>query len=97
VRVAIQQVNGVQAVDVSFKDGLTEVDLSPGNAVTLARLRQVIKTAGFSTTEASLIAVGEPAGARGFVVGRTDERITLAAAPQRVAAGWKLQVPAPAP
>src|SRR5262245_25158348 len=40
----MQKLDGVQTVKVSLKDGLTILDLKPDNTLTLAKLRQVIKT-----------------------------------------------------
>ena len=58
MRVAMQKVDGVQSVKVSLNDGLTILDLKPDNAVTLAKLRQVIKNNGFVSKEAQIVARG---------------------------------------
>ena len=55
----MQKVDGVQSVKVSLKDGLTILDLRQDNAVTLARLRQVIKDSGFVAKEAQVLARGQ--------------------------------------
>ena len=52
----MQKVDGVQSVRVSLNDGLTILDLKPGNAVTIARLRQIVKNNGFVSKEAGVIA-----------------------------------------
>ena len=93
----MQKVDGVQNVRVSLNDGLTILDLKPGNAVTLARLRQIIKNNGFVSKEASVVARGTTKGPRGFVVSGTNEQLSLAAAPQQVADDWRLAVAAPQP
>ena len=52
----MQKVDGVQSVRVSLNDGLTILDLKAGNAVTLAKLRQIIKNNGFVSKEATAVA-----------------------------------------
>ena len=93
----MQKVDGVQSVRVSLNDGLTILDLAPGNAVTLAKLRQIIKNNGFVSKDARVLAHGAANGERGFVVSGTNEQLTLAAAPEQIADGWRLTVPAPKP
>ena len=58
----MRKVEGVESVRVSLNDGLTILDLKPANAVTIARLRQIIKNNGFVSKEANVIAHGEPKG-----------------------------------
>ena len=89
------KVDGVQNVRVSLNEGLTILDLKPGNSVTLARLRQIIKNNGFVSKDASLIARGTAKGERIFVVSGTNEEVALAGSPQRVAEEWRLAVPPP--
>lgn len=91
----MQKVDGVQAVRVSLNDGLTTLDLKPGNAVTLAKLRQIIKKNGFVSKEASVVARGNANGARSFVVSGTNGQLPLSAPPQQVAEDWRLAVPVP--
>ena len=93
----MQKVDGVQNVRVSLHDGLTILDLKPGNAVTLAKLRQIIKNNGFVSKEASVLARGTADGERGFVVSGTNEQLNLSAAPTNVGEEWRLVVPAPKP
>jgi hypothetical protein len=88
----MQKVDGVQNVRVSLNDGLTILDLKPGNAVTLARLRQIIKNNGFVSKEASLLARGTAKGERVFVVSGTNEEVALAETPQRAGEEWRLTV-----
>ena len=52
------KVAGVSAVKVSLNDGLTVLDFKPGNTVTIANLRQIIRNNGFVTKEARVIASG---------------------------------------
>ena len=71
----MQKVDGIQTVRVSLNDGLTILDLKPGNAITLAKLRQIIKNNGFVSKEANVVARGAANGPRGFVVSGTNERL----------------------
>jgi len=91
----MQKVDGIQAVRVSLKDGLTILDLKPDNGVTLAKLRQIIKNNGFVSKEASVIARGAANGQRGFVVSGTNEQLALSSQAQQSADDWRLTVPAP--
>jgi hypothetical protein len=93
----MQKVEGVRTVRVSLKDGLTILDLKPGNAVTLANLREIIKRNGFVSKEAIIVASGHPDGPDAFVVGGTNERIHVSTPPQSAAGDWRLSVPAPKP
>ena len=93
----MQKVDGVQTVRVSLNEGLTILDLKPGNAVTLAKLRQTIKNNGFVSKEASVVARGSTNGQREFIVSGTNEHLLLAVAPQQVAEDWRLMVTAPQP
>jgi hypothetical protein len=90
----MQKVDGVQSVRVSLNDGLTILDFKPGNAVTLAKLRQIIKNNGFVSKEASVVARGAVSGKQGFVVSGTNEHLTLGAAPQQIGEDWRLTVQA---
>lgn len=90
----MQKVDGVASVRVSLNDGLTVLDLKPGNAVTLVKLRQIIKSNGFVSKEATVRARGSVDGERSFVVSGTNEHVVLAAAPRVVGQSWQLLVPA---
>jgi hypothetical protein len=92
----MQKVDGVQSVRVSLNDGLTILDLKPENAVTLGKLRQIIKSNGFIAKEATVLARGSAAGPRRFVVSGTNEQVDLAApAKQTGDDAWQLALPAP--
>lgn len=92
----MQKVDGVQIVRVSLNDGVTILDLKTGNAVTLARLRQIIKNNGFVSKEATVVARGTIlAGQNLFTVGGTNEQLMAASPPQRNGDEWRLVVPAP--
>ena len=91
----MQKVDGVDSVRVSLKDGLTILDLRPGNVITVAKLRQIIRNNGFVSKEAIAIARGEPKGREAFVVGGTGEELPVLEAPQKAENGWRLTVAAP--
>jgi hypothetical protein len=95
----MQKVDGVERVRVSLKDGLTIVDLKADNAVTLARLREIIKNNGFVPKEAEIVARGSSSGSsanESFDVSGTHERLPVG--PKIVAEGaqqWRFTSPAP--
>src|SRR5256885_1862522 len=94
----MQKVDGVQSVKVSLKDGLTILDLRQDNAVTLARLRQVIKDSGFVAQEAQVLAgvqVMDDRGAPALEVGGTKERLVWTSPARPVSDGWQLAVAPP--
>lgn len=97
----MKKVPAVTQVKVSLNDGLTVLDLKPGNTVTLAELRQIIKNNGFVSKEATFIAHGSvSADGKSFTVDGTNERLGITAAPQRSGDGggeWRVIVPAPQP
>ena len=93
----MRKVDGVQNVRVSLNNGLTMLDLKPGNAVTLAKLRQIVKNNGFVSKDASVLARGAVSSARVFVVSGTNEQLMLSDAPRQIAEDWQLTVPAPRP
>jgi hypothetical protein len=78
--VAMRKVDGVQDATVSLKEGMTVLDLKPGNTVTLTKLREIIKNNGFVSKEATIVAAGQVLGEASpsvFVVGGTGERVPL--------------------
>ena len=94
----MKKVDGVQTVRVSLNDGLTILDLKPGNAVTLAKLHQVIKNNGFVPKEAQIVAQGSTSVAEGqqvFEVSGTNERLVLAAPARQIGDDWQLSIAAP--
>jgi hypothetical protein len=94
----MQKVDGVETIRVSLNDGLTILDLKPGNTVTLANLRQIIKNNGFVSKEAQVVARGTAGTVDGkpvFEVSGTRERFVTASPPQRSGDDWRFAVPAP--
>ena len=86
----------VAQVRVSLKDGLTVLDLKPGNSATIAELRQIIKSNGFVSKEVNALARGTVSQDRkAFVVSGTNERLALASAPRAEGDDWTVTVVAP--
>ena len=54
----MRKVDGVESVDVSLERAAAAINLRPGNRITLAQLRQIIKNNGFSAKEATVTVVG---------------------------------------
>jgi hypothetical protein len=94
----MKKVDGVQTVRVSLNDGLTILDLNPGNVVTLAKLRQLIKNNGFVPKEAQIVARGSTSLAEGqqvFEVSGTKEQVVLATPAHQIGDDWHLSVDPP--
>ena len=92
----MKKVDGVETVRVSLKEGLTILDLKPGNTVTLSRLRTVIKNNGFVSKETTVVArgrvVSRTAAPPAFEVSGTNEVLAPATEPQRVDESWRFTV-----
>ena len=58
MRVAVRKVDGVESVDVSLERASAVINLRPGNRVTMAQLRQIIKNNGFAAKEATVTVLG---------------------------------------
>jgi hypothetical protein len=93
----MQKIGGVETVRVSLNEGLTVLDLKPGNSVTVATLRQVITNNGFVSKEAQVVARVAPVagGDDSFEVSGTGERLAVASKPQRSGEDWRFMVKAP--
>ena len=59
MRVAVQKLPGVESVNVSLERASTEIQLRPGNSITLEQLRSIIKNNGFTAKEATVTVVGK--------------------------------------
>ena len=89
----MQKVEGVQAVNVSLKDGVTALELRPNNKVTLAQLRKVIRNNGFVSKDALITAGGAVSG-NTFDVSGTGERLPVAQKPLALAPDrWQFTSP----
>jgi copper chaperone CopZ len=68
VRVAVLKIEGVESADVSLEKASADIRLKPGNRITLAQLRDVIRKNGYPTKDAQV-------EARGKVVDRDGEPV----------------------
>ena len=92
----MKKLPAVEQVRVSLNDGLTILDLKPGNTATLAQLRQIIKNSGFVSKEVEAVARGSvSADQTTFAVTGTNESLMLAAPPRRIGDEWKISVRPP--
>src|SRR5262245_47769051 len=92
----MKKIPAVAQVRVSLNDGLTILDLKPGNTLTLAELRQIIKNNGFVSKEATAIARGSVSrDQQTFTVNGTNESLALASPPQPSGDDWRVVVRAP--
>ena len=92
----MKKIPAVTQVRVSLTDGLTILDLKPGNTTTLADLRQVIKRNGFVSKEATAIARGRVGpDDKTFSVGGTGEELLLLVPPNEKGDDWQLAIRAP--
>jgi copper chaperone CopZ len=79
--VAIGKLPGVESVTVSLKRASADIRLRPGNAISIAQLRKLIKDNGFSTREIAVTAVGTLAdrnGAPALIISGLDLAVPLA-------------------
>lgn len=56
--VALEDLNGVDSVKVSLQKGTADIQLDAGNRITLAQIRRVIRTSGYPTKDALIVARG---------------------------------------
>ena len=84
----------VANVRVSLNEGMTVLELKPGNTATLAELRRIIKNNGFVSKEVTATARGTVAADQTtFIVSGTNEALKVAIPPQRSGEDWKISVP----
>ena len=92
----MKRVDGVQTVRVSLNEGLTILDLKPGNTIMLAELRRVIKNNGFVSKEAKVVARGSlSADQKTFTVSGTNEVLAVGSTPTKTGEDWRLNTPPP--
>ncbi|HYB95430.1 MAG TPA: hypothetical protein VEC39_10680 [Vicinamibacterales bacterium] len=88
----MRKIEGVEKVTVSLKEGMTVLEFRPGNKVTLASLRRVIKNNGFVSKEATVVAQGTANG-RDFVISGTGEKVFATSSPTATPDGrWRFVV-----
>jgi hypothetical protein len=80
----MQKVTGVASVRVSLNEGLTVLELKPGNTVTVIKLREIIRNNGFPTRDALIVAAGTAVATGNeftFEVSGTGERFPVSLTP----------------
>ena len=85
MRVSVRKLSGVQSVEVSLERAVTQIRLNPGNSVTLAQLRKIVKDGGFNSGAADVEVVGivtQRDGAPTLVVTGTTESYRLVSDPK---------------
>jgi copper chaperone CopZ len=82
VRVSLKGIKGVEKVEVSLNKGLANIQLTPGNAVTIKQLLDAIAKNGFVTKQSLVIAVGDliqdKLGARLRIIGSNETFAVIA-------------------
>lgn len=58
MRVVVGKIEGVQSVKVSLKEGLATIQFVPSNRVKIARIREAIRSNGFTPREAEVTVGG---------------------------------------
>jgi copper chaperone CopZ len=58
VRVVVGKIEGVQSVTVSLKRGVATIQFAPSNRVTIARIREAVRSNGFTAREAEVRVAG---------------------------------------
>ena len=87
----------VAQVRVSLNDGMTVLELKPGNTTTVAELRRIIKNNGFVSKAVTALGRGTVSvDQKTFTVSGTGEQLDLSSAPQRIGDEWRIVVRAPA-
>jgi hypothetical protein len=84
VRVVVGKIEGVQSVKVSLKEGVATIQFAPLNRVTTSKIRDAIRSNGFSAREAEVRVAGslvQRGDALALVVAGTDEVFVLHDAP----------------
>ena len=82
---AVLKLSGVESVNISLERALTDVQLRPGNSITLEQLRTIIKNNGFTTRDATVTVVGtliERGGQPALEVTGTNNVMLIAADPK---------------
>ena len=94
MRVVVGKIDGVQSVKVSLKDGVATIQLAPSNRVTVASIREAIKSNGFTAREAEVRIAGSlvrRGGALALAVPGTPEFFVLDDAPGAIGAVAELR------
>jgi copper chaperone CopZ len=62
VSVSLKKIEGVASVTVSLKEASADIYLEPENKVTLPYLRRIVRSNGFQTKDAKVVAIGRLTG-----------------------------------
>jgi hypothetical protein len=84
----MQKLPGVESINVSLERASADIQLRPGNSITLAQLRSIIKNNGFTAKEATVTVVGkliERGGQPALDVTGTDTVFLIAPDPKQPA------------
>ena len=57
--VALKKMEGITSVNVTLTRGVAHITLKEGNAVSLTRLRRIVKDAGYTTGDADVTVRGD--------------------------------------
>jgi copper chaperone CopZ len=82
--VVVGKIEGVRSVKVSLKEGIATIQFVPSNRVTVSKIRDAIRSNGFSAREAEVQVAGslvQRGDALALVVPGTDEVFVLQDAP----------------
>ena len=94
MRVAVQKLSGVESVNVSLERASTDIQLRPGNSITLEQLRSIIKNNGFTAKDATVTVVGkliERGGQPALEVTGTNTVMLIVADPKQPAMFKRVQ------
>ena len=84
MRVVVGKIEGVRSVKVSLKDGIATIQFAPANRVTLSKIRDAIRSNGFTAREAEVRVAGmlvQRGDALTLVVPGTEDVFLLEDAP----------------
>jgi copper chaperone CopZ len=84
VRVVVGKIDGVQSVNVSLKDGIARIRFAPANRVSVAKIRDAIRSNGFTARDAEISVAGsviQRGDTLTLVVPGSDESFVLQDAP----------------
>jgi copper chaperone CopZ len=56
---ALQKLDGVEKVQLAAEDGLVIVQLKAGNKIAIEQLRRIVRSNGYPTKEAEIVALGK--------------------------------------
>jgi copper chaperone CopZ len=82
--VVVGKIDGVRSVRVSLKEGVATVQFAPANRVTVAKIREAIRSNGFTAREAEVTVAGslvERGDTVTLAVTGTDDLFVLEDAP----------------